>query len=301
MVGLLVATGGTNAGTNGTAAGAPRLQLHTLATSRAVSAVARAGGRAYLVNDVTDQLFAFDERDGRTGAQMHLPGRPVALLAAAGHLWVADMVSNTVDETLGSVHDIRTVSVPSGPAGLAVLDGRIWVASVIAGDVTPIDPATGHVGTPIPVAGGAVRIAAGFGALWVTGTTDQLTELQPRPSGPPTQRVVTVGQGPIGVATGAGAVWVADAEAGTVARVDPLTLSVRPVAAGADPVAVAVAGGRVWVANGGGQQLRIVFPAPASRPVALGATPRALLAVGDGVWVATANPGRVVAAQRGAS
>ena len=86
----------------------------------------------------------------------------------------------------------------------------------------------------MPVAAGAVRIAAGFGALWVTGTSNAVTRVVPATgTGPPTERTVPVGQGPIGVATGAGAVWVADAQGGSVSEVDPTTLHVDTITGGA--------------------------------------------------------------------
>ena len=75
-----------------------------------------------------------------------------------------------------------------------------------------------------------MRVAAGFGSLWVTGTTDLLTRCHAgcrrvRSAGAATQqKTVTVGQDPIGVATGAGAVWVANSADGTVSKVSPASV-----------------------------------------------------------------------------
>lgn len=142
-----------------------------------------------------------------------------------------------------------------------------------------------------------MRVAAGFGALWVTGTDDLLTRVVPSPVGvgAPSERTVTVGQDPIGVATGAGAVWVANARGGSVSEVDPTTLQVTAHSGvGDDPLSVAVADGRVYVGFGAAQTVRVVSPAPSSKVLSLDTDPRALLAVGAGVWVAGANPGRVI-------
>jgi hypothetical protein len=186
--------------------------------------------------------------------------------------------------------------VPVGPSGVAVLGHDVWVASVVAKTVTPIDMTSGTAGTPVQVLAGAVRVAGGFGALWVTGTQDDLTRVVPSAGGgAPAQTPVKVGQGPIGVATGAGSVWVADAQDGTLDRVNPTTLSVTTSApVGNDPLSVAVSGTRVWVGFGTMQSVRTAVPAPPSKALRIGTTPRALIGVGDTVWVAGSNPGEVV-------
>ena len=94
-----------------------------------------------------------------------------------------------------------------------MLGPDVWVTSLSANEVTPINLQTGVVETPIQLLGGAVRVASGFGALWVTGRTTSSPGSFRRPvSGPPAQMTVTVGRGPIGVTTGIGFVWVANAQ-----------------------------------------------------------------------------------------
>jgi DNA-binding beta-propeller fold protein YncE len=151
------------------------------------------------------------------------------------------------------------------------------------------------------VSAGVVRVAAGFGALWVTGTTDTVTRVVPASDpGTPTERTVTVGEGPIGVATGAGAVWVANAQSGSVSKVDPTTLHVDEIAGvGHDPLSVGVGAGRVYVGFGTGQTVRTVAPAPASKVLDLHTDPRQIIGTRSGVWMAGANPGRVIAVTPG--
>jgi hypothetical protein len=223
----------------------------------------------------------------------------VALVRDGNHLWVASMVTNTVEEV--SEHPLRItskVSVPAEPSGFAILGGQLWISSVTAGEVTPLNLFTGQVGTPVPIPGGAVRIAAGFGSLWVTGTMNALTEVHPSGSvAAPTITAIKVGTGPIGVTTGDGSVWVANAVGGTVVRVNPTHRTItQTFHLGGDPLTVAVSGGRVWVADGSSDQLRTIFPQPVLAPVNLKSVPRQLLAIPSGVWVASANPGRVLAA-----
>jgi DNA-binding SARP family transcriptional activator/DNA-binding beta-propeller fold protein YncE len=70
---------------------------------------------------------------------------------------------------------------------------------------------------------------------------------------------IPVGSRPIAVAVGAGAVWVANADAGTVSRVDPRTRRVvETIGTGAAASDIAVGGGAVWLASGSeGVLLRI--------------------------------------------
>ena len=105
---------------------------------------------------------------------------------------------------------------------------------------------------------GAVRIAAGFDSLWVTGTCDEVSEIQPAwrtPQGTGDHG----GPGPIGVAVGDGSVWVTNTAGGTGSRIDPTCGRVVHVT-----VSVGRAPGRGrgrWRGLGGGGT-----PSPPSRP-----------------------------------
>jgi YVTN family beta-propeller protein len=103
-------------------------------------------------------------------------------------------------------------------------------------------------------------------------------------------------------------VWVADAEQGTVWRVDPEAQRVvQPIPVGRDPAGVAAGGGAVWVANSGERSVSWINPATNTvvKPIPVGNGPTGI-ALGDGaVWVANslddsvsridAATGRVVA------
>ena len=203
---------------------APVLTPHTLLRLPAASALAQGDGAAYVTDDLRDLLLRFDPGSGRVEGSVHLAGRPTAMVLDGRDLWVADMVDNQVVEVdARTLHIVRSVSVPAGPSGLAVLGPHVWVTSVVANEITAIDTRTGATGIPVDVVGGAVRVAAGFGALWITGTADMLTYFVPPSAAARTPKLegITVGNGPIGVAAGAGSVWVADAQGGTVSQVDP--------------------------------------------------------------------------------
>jgi DNA-binding beta-propeller fold protein YncE len=155
---------------------------------------------------------------------------------------------------------------------------------------------------------GAVRLVIGPGGVWVSGQTDTLTRVDPRPVGPLLRwRTVDVGQGPIGVAAGGGSVWVANVKSGSVSRVDPVSMRVVATftvggggggGASANPEMVAVWHGLLWVADG--QQGVVVALDPITgqqigMPVTVPGVIRGLvLDTGGGLWGTTANPGSVV-------
>ncbi|HXZ62721.1 MAG TPA: hypothetical protein VEG62_08260, partial [Acidimicrobiales bacterium] len=158
---------------------------------------------------------------------------------------------------------------------------------------------TGVVGTPVPVLSGAVRVAAGFDALWTTGTVDRLTRVVPSTDGgAPVQRAVVVGRGPTAVAAGVDAVWVANTQAGTVSRVDPNTMTVTGTyKVGADPDSIAVApDGQVVVGYSSGTVVEVLGIASKSQVLDVGTHPQDVVTAGSGVWVAGSHPGRVATA-----
>jgi YVTN family beta-propeller protein len=91
------------------------------------------------------------------------------------------------------------------------------------------------------------------------------------------------------VAVGEGAVWVANAEQGTVARVDPAARRVvQRIPVGREPAGVVAGGGAVWVANSGERSVSWINPSTDTvvKTVPVGNGPTGI-AVGLGaVWVA---------------
>ena len=201
--------------------GAPVLTARTLLRLPAASALAQGDGAAYVADDRRDLLLRFDPGSGRVEGSVHLAGRPTAMVLDGQHLWVADMVDNQVVEVEApSLHIVRSVSVPAGPSGSGC-PRCPRLGHVAGGQRDHVHRhAVGSTGVPVDLVAGAVRVAAGFGALWISGTADTLTYFVP-PSAQdrvPKLEGVTVGKGPIGVATGAGSVWVANVLGGTVSQ-----------------------------------------------------------------------------------
>jgi len=321
IVGVVLVTGFLTPPGSSSSAGPPA-SAQVVVRSQA-SSVAFEDGAGWLADDGDGTVRRFDPATGAfAGHAARTGGRPISIAAGGGRVWVADISGNQISavSTRTGRESLGPFGVAQGPVSVAVGEGGVWVASLLSGTVSFFDPANGEVRASVALPDGAVRLALGDGYVWVTGQTDTLTRIDPRPLGVSLEwKSARVGQGPLGVAVGEGAVWVANAESGTLSRVDPHTLKVTgtfPVpagssgsgatsglpgssaGAGSDPETVAVWQGRVWV--GGGQSPEVVAIDPRSgaevgRAVALPGIARDLVVGADGdLWAATANPGRVV-------
>lgn len=290
----------------------PPAVAKTVLRSAAASLTFDDNGNGWIADDQTGSVKEFDPGSGKLlGHAAHTGGTPIAAASGYGRIWVADTADNevsAVDPATGKFSG-SAVTVGQGPVSVATGEGGVWVASLLSGTVTLIQPRTEQVVASVALPDGAVRLAVGDGYVWVTGKTDMLVRVDPHPFGVSLNwRQVRVGQGPIGVAVGQGAVWVANAQSGTVSKVDPASFKVvgsarvnaaaSGLATGSDPETVAVWNGLVWV--GVGQQAQVIALEPSSgaqvgKPVKLPGIARELVVGPNGnLWATTANPGTVV-------
>ncbi len=302
LVGMALASGFLVPRQNASSSSAPAATVTTVVRGESASVVLDSSG-GWVADDSAGTVRRFDPASGAWWSRPIPVGRAVVALAGGGgRVWAASALSNTVvsiDSATGRV--ARTpVGVAPEPVSVATGAGGIWVASLGAGTVSLINPATGEVTASVALPDGAVRLAVGDGAVWVTGQSDTLTRIDPKPVGLTLRwRSVVVGQGPIGVAVGDGAVWVANALSSTVSEVDPAHLRVlRTIPTGAsDPASVAAWRGLVWVGGGQSPVVTAFDPATGGQVggrVTIGGVVRQLV-VGDGsLWAATANAGSVV-------
>jgi streptogramin lyase len=302
LVGIALATGFLSPTSSGGAAG-PDATLHTLVKAEAAADVVVDNGRGWTVDDDTGTLRRFDPSSGAfVGGSVHVGQRPVSMAAGYGELWVADAVGNAVfavNPATGRVVG-QPISVGDEPVSVAAGEGGIWVASLQASTVSLIDPRSRSVTASVAPPDGAVRVTTGDGYVWVTGTSNALTRISPKPVGVSLDwKDVRVGQGPIGVTAAPGVVWVADAVGGEVTRLDPTSLTVTGTyRASSDPVAVAVFDGLVWTADGKSGAVTALDPSTGrqqGKAVDLAGEARQLVVSGGTLWATTANPGEVVA------
>jgi peptide/nickel transport system substrate-binding protein len=276
----------------------PRGRRWLLAAAGAVLALGAVAVGVFLIRPSDrDFLPALDENtvgviDAEAAGierQIRLPGRPSALDAGGGFVWVVSerdgtvsridpatqvgqvlqvgesangvaygagsvWVTNGAERTVAQVNPesvtlVQTFEVGNGPADVAVGGGAVWVANTIDGTVSRIDVESGAV-TTIPVGGNPSGIAADQDTVWVTSESTGVVVTLHADSGTAAQ-TIGVGNGPTAVAIGEGSIWVANSQDGTVSRIDPATSSVSDTIGdvGTSPAAVAAGGGAVWVAS----------------------------------------------------
>lgn len=150
------------------------------------------------------------------------------------------------------------------PTALATGLGRVWVIDRRGRRVSQISPRTGRSAGRSFILG--PRLWAGttaFASLWVS-RLGYLTPREQRQGGPgrdgrvlrisPTTRQVRsirVGHGPLDLVAAGGGLWVAEADDGTIARIDPAANRVtRRVRVGGTPTTLTANARWLWVATG---------------------------------------------------
>ena len=248
------------------------------------------------------------ELDPATGEEQRrvdypTPGRPeisrfaVSMVAGQGAVWIEDPTAYaptvvSVDPRNGEVRPV-IVRTSSGSFSLSLATGfdAVWVSS---DQLIRINPATHDVRPvlqiPLPIGGsGGTALAVDGRQLWI-GTTDGLL-LRVDPSGEITAER-TVADGIQLVAADPEGVWVVDQFAGTVLRIDPVSL--RAVG---DPVpfrgsidAIEVLGEHVWVLDfGTGLLSRISILNGSVTQVSVPVEATSLAAGLGAIWVAHAD------------
>jgi YVTN family beta-propeller protein len=197
-------------------------------------------------------------------------------------------------------HLTQTIGVGGSPVAIAVGDGVVWVLDFHLA-LTPINPQTGTVGTPVQIPvnytpsansgfSPGTAVAIGDGAIWVAHAysierIDPIARRESRSIDIPSHTVsipsVAVGEGAVWATNSGGLLRIAEGSV-KVTQVNGLVLAGDSAY---DPVAVG--DGSVWVASPYTPLLYRVDPATsqvvARIPIALGATG---IAVGRSrIWV----------------
>ncbi len=127
-------------------------------------------------------LVRLDAATNRIVATVKLPYSPCAFLVAGqSGVWsagggCADVVGR-IDPRAGKL--TAKVAEPH-PVGLAFAFGSLWVAVIDSANVDQIDPQTGRLAARLHVGGRPVRLAAGFGSVWVNDDNGRVLRLQPQ-------------------------------------------------------------------------------------------------------------------------
>jgi streptogramin lyase len=189
------------------------------------------------------------------------------------------------------------------------LDARGRAATkALLGSVARVDPAAGldellrrRRRRLVSRAATSIAIAAVVALVAWVGVRGPARQQPVQPAGSLGRLTATipVGAGPVDVLVSQGAVWVANANQGTVSRVDPASgIEASRVGVGRSPARLAAGFGSIWVANNDPSgvsvsridartaRLAATIPIPVSAP----AVKPTMLAVGaDSVWVIASN------------
>jgi DNA-binding SARP family transcriptional activator/streptogramin lyase len=237
-----------------------------------------------------------------------LPGRPTALTAARGRVFLSTVDSaalTVVDQRTRAI--VRTVPLSISPAAIAAEGSRVWVLDRRRGLVLAFragyERASMRVSYRRTTSGSidtgrntrsSAALVAGAGAVWLTDGSSLLRRIDPRTGA---MSEIRAGRPLDGVTTSAGAVWAFSARRPAVVRLDPRTnvMTVIPIAArsGSDapfPIGIATTPGTVWVLNGNTATLTRIDArlggVVATVAIGVDRLPRAVAASGRTVWVA---------------
>jgi streptogramin lyase len=146
-------------------------------------------------------------------ASLPLSAGPLRLGAGFGSMWVAthrDSFLYRIDPRTNRV--VAKIDTGNESCGTPVAGAdRIWVTGCDPGPTTVINPATNQVVGSIP--GGGLVLAFSGGKVWLPQPYDVRT----------LHAAGHIHADGADVVAGAGSVWVANADDGTVARLDPAT------------------------------------------------------------------------------
>jgi peptide/nickel transport system substrate-binding protein len=265
-----------------------------------LAGVAATSGGQKQVAGTANSVVAIDP-DGSPTTTLTVGARPVAAVAAAGSLWVANLDDRTVTRIdLSSRRIQQTIPIGGAPTALAATPDAVWVTDS-TGQISQIDP---QYNRPVPTGqlsassllplGAAWPMLPASGSIWIVDPDGYVGQFAPgtgRQTGS-----VDVGNEPSAVAAGAASLWVTNSADGTVTRVDPVTLVATTIPVGHSPDAVAVNAAGVWVANAGDDALVRINPdtGAVAATASVGDEPAAVLATTTALWVANARSDTVM-------
>jgi streptogramin lyase len=222
---------------------------------KGLAGVTTGAGSAWVSSPRRGEVIRVDPITEAVTARIEVGGRPGAIVAGGGRIWVADDAGGGVTAINSAGGRVFKRHIPPHvvPLRLAVGAGAVWVSSASTGAVRRIDLGTAVAGAPIPVGRGPAGVTVGGGLVWVANSrSETVTRVDPSLHailGDP----IRVGARPGGIDAGTDTVWVANSAEGTVSRIGIESGNVigAPVSVGPDPGAIAVGEEAVWVANNG--------------------------------------------------
>jgi streptogramin lyase len=206
------------------------------AESQNTPTILSASGQLYVADD-DGRLLRLDPASGASVTGGTVPDGVSQFTSGAGFIWAATNGSRVAQIDPHTLTIVNLFMEPAETAGIAYAGAGLWATidkgnGEIGGDQPPvnatlnlIDTASGASTREVPIGALPDFIDSAFGSLWVTNHHSSYVSRIDPVSGRIIASVST-GLFPIGDAAltdGAGSLWVADWDAMTLRRINPLT------------------------------------------------------------------------------
>jgi outer membrane protein assembly factor BamB len=232
----------------------------------------------------------------RVTAAVHVGGRPNAMVAAGGHVWIGDFHDRrltAIDPRSGTAIPGLRPRIGDGVQELRAAGGVLYALVPKRRRIVRLDPATGRpLGRPIAIPPDATAFTATPGTLWVSvrvqnaGHGDELERVDARTGRVRARYVVRDSIG--GLELAHGALWMISPRPATLVRFDLATTRRRHIELdGNRPGRIVAAEGALWVTLTDTDQIARVDARTGNvATVAVGRAPVGLVVHGGRVWVA---------------
>jgi streptogramin lyase len=139
------------------------------------------GGAVWVAIPTGKRIVRIDQRTNEVTAVVKLDFLPCGFIAvAAGSVWSAGADCTSVVARIDPRTRLQTAELTEPHAvGVVRGYGSVWVAALESGNVERIDPRTARVVARAHVGGWPVRLAVGFGSIWVNDDKGRLLRIQP--------------------------------------------------------------------------------------------------------------------------
>ena len=129
-----------------------------------------------------NRMVRVDPGTNKVATSIKLAYGPCGFVAAGENgLWSAGGgCSDSVARIDPRVKKMTAELAEPHPVGVALAYGSVWVAVLGSGNIDRIDPRTGHLAARLPVGGIPVRLAVGFGSVWVNDDEGRVLRIQPQ-------------------------------------------------------------------------------------------------------------------------
>jgi virginiamycin B lyase len=140
------------------------------------------GGKLWVAVPNANEIVRIDPTTNHRVAKLKLPYSPCAsLVADQSGVWSA---GGACADTVGRI-DARTNKLTAQvgephPVGMELAFGSIWTAVIDSADLDQIDPHTRRLTARLHVGGTPVRLAVGFGSIWVNDDNGRVLRVRPR-------------------------------------------------------------------------------------------------------------------------